>query len=113
MGGARMRLLVLSLVLMMTILSSCFAAEADSRVDKWRHGRRLLFDNADVRPSKKGPIHTVGHVDDKGRGRGLVDNNEGYAKDGYPSSSNVNNHHYIPRGDFNQYGGSDVGGGSG
>ncbi|KAK3205966.1 hypothetical protein Dsin_020012 [Dipteronia sinensis] len=111
MGGARMRLLVLALVLMVTV-SSCLAAKAASKVDKWSHGRRLLFDE-DVKPSKKGPIHTVGHVDDKGRDRGLVDNNEGYAKDGYPSSSNVNNHHYIPRSDFSQYGGSDPGGGSG
>ncbi|KAL5764023.1 hypothetical protein ACOSP7_016376 [Xanthoceras sorbifolium] len=90
MGGARMRFLALALVLFMIVVAAKASKVVDQNKDEWHSGRR-----------------------------GLVDNNEGNAGVGYPTSEgnvyppdNVNNHHYIPRPNFNQNGG-DVGGGSG
>ncbi|KAK8489062.1 hypothetical protein V6N11_009239 [Hibiscus sabdariffa] len=81
--GARMRLLALALSILM-MASSCLAAKV-MKLDVPEHEQIVV----------------------NGR-RVLVDG--GDAKSGNPKESSVNNHHYIPREDFNNYPG---GGGDG
>ncbi|KAK8601466.1 hypothetical protein V6N12_051299 [Hibiscus sabdariffa] len=86
--GARMRLLALALAILM-VLSSCLAAKA-IKPDSLKHEHAVVY----------------------GR-RLLVLVEDGDAKSGYSRESSVNNHHYIPREDFNNYIGGHGSDGSG
>ncbi|KAE8692918.1 putative BEL1-like homeodomain 8 [Hibiscus syriacus] len=84
--GARMRLLALSLTILMMMTS--FLASKVIKKDLPKHE----------------------HVVVNGR-RLLLDDLS--VKSRYPKQSSVNNHHYIPREDFNNYPGGDGSDGSG
>ncbi|POO01206.1 hypothetical protein TorRG33x02_029600 [Trema orientale] len=82
-----MRLLVVALVVMMVMISSCSAVNLKTSalgIEMLKQERRQLGE---------------ARVDDAGGDQVQV---------GYPGNS-VNNHHYIPRQDFNNHGGDDSG----